>query len=367
MTTKVIPTTLGSQAEHYEKLGLIKGQIAPWEDGMRTDGSAGTYEWWYFDSHLNDGSKLVIVFYTKPMMEIDSPLTPYVSFTWDLPDGRTIQRTYAATSEKNFFASTEQCEVRIGANVFKGNLHDYQIHIEMDELVADISLSGKVPPWRPETGYWLYGEQDEHYFAWLPSVPQGKVEAMIQMGEDYRQYTGMGYHDHNWGNIAMPALMNNWYWGRAQVGDYTVIVCNITAEEQYGYKAHPVFMLAKGNKILADDGNLIRLTKRDEYLDDLTGKPVANTLVYEYEEEDKHYTVTFQREKDISKYRFIDTFRGAKKEAAIAAGFDGAYLRFTGEVRLEVLEGKEIVESLQNEAIWDLMHLGKARQKQSTK
>lgn len=363
MHTKAIPTVLGSQAEHYEKLGLLKRQVAPWEDGMRTDGNPGTYEWWYFDSHLSDGSKLVIVFYTKPMMEIGSPLAPYVAFTWDLPDGRTIHKKYAATSDEEFFASKEQCEVRIGANIFKGNVHDYQIHVEIDELVADISLTGEVPPWRPETGHWFYGEQEEHYFAWLPSVPQGNIQATIQIGENTEQYTGMGYHDHNWGNIAMPALMNNWYWGRAKIGDYTVIAVYISAEEHYGYKAHPVFMLAKGNEILADDGSQVRFTTKDEYIDELTGKPVANTLVYEYKDDDKRYIVTFQREQDIVKYRFIDTFTGAKKEAAIAAGFDGAYLRFTGDVRLEVLEGDETVESLQNEAIWDLMYLGKVRKK----
>jgi hypothetical protein len=39
--------------------------IKPWEDGMRIGGSPGTYEWWYFDAHLDDGAKLVVVFLTK--------------------------------------------------------------------------------------------------------------------------------------------------------------------------------------------------------------------------------------------------------------------------------------------------------------
>ena len=36
---------------------------------MRTDGGKGTYEWWYFDAYLNDGSKLVITFSTKPITD----------------------------------------------------------------------------------------------------------------------------------------------------------------------------------------------------------------------------------------------------------------------------------------------------------
>ena len=36
---------------HYQKMGLKKGEVEIWEDGLRTDGSKGSYEWWYFDSH----------------------------------------------------------------------------------------------------------------------------------------------------------------------------------------------------------------------------------------------------------------------------------------------------------------------------
>ena len=48
---------------HYEKMGLKKDVVEEWEDGMHTDGSKGTYEWWYFDSHYPDCTKLVIFFF----------------------------------------------------------------------------------------------------------------------------------------------------------------------------------------------------------------------------------------------------------------------------------------------------------------
>jgi hypothetical protein len=52
--------------EDSAKLGIQPGRIEAFEDGMRTEGGPGGYEWWHFDSHLHDGSSLVIVFYTKP-------------------------------------------------------------------------------------------------------------------------------------------------------------------------------------------------------------------------------------------------------------------------------------------------------------
>ena len=56
-----LAVTASSPAD-YERLGLSPTSIAPWEDGARTDDSAGTYEWWYFDAHLADGAKLVVAF-----------------------------------------------------------------------------------------------------------------------------------------------------------------------------------------------------------------------------------------------------------------------------------------------------------------
>lgn len=37
---------MASSAADYERLGLSPTSIEPWEDGARTDDSAGTYEWW---------------------------------------------------------------------------------------------------------------------------------------------------------------------------------------------------------------------------------------------------------------------------------------------------------------------------------
>ncbi|HMA37832.1 MAG TPA: hypothetical protein VKY74_25495 [Chloroflexia bacterium] len=46
MSNPPVLAHLVSSPQEYALLGLKKGQIAPWEDGMRTDGGKGTYEWW---------------------------------------------------------------------------------------------------------------------------------------------------------------------------------------------------------------------------------------------------------------------------------------------------------------------------------
>ncbi len=189
MSDHVIPSHLAASPQEYERLGIKKGQVEPWEDGIRTGGGKGTYEWWYFDAHLSDGSKTVIVFYTKPLVDVGGPLAPYVAFTLDGPDGSHLEKEYHAPAQ-SFSSAKETCDVRIGPNTFKGDLHNYAIHVEIDDLRCDVTLSSTTPPWRPETGYLLFGERSEHFFAWLPSVPQGDVQATLTVAGSYADTDG---------------------------------------------------------------------------------------------------------------------------------------------------------------------------------
>jgi len=140
----MVPAVLGDQPRHYGRMGLAKDQIAVWEDGMRTDGSAHTFEWWYFDSVLEDGSKLVITFFTKPFSEIDKGLQPQVTVDLDRPDGTGIHKLFACHPDQ-FSASRERCDVQIGSNFFRGDLNTYTIHTNIDGFVADVGLTRDVP------------------------------------------------------------------------------------------------------------------------------------------------------------------------------------------------------------------------------
>lgn len=70
----------------------LQPRSAPWEDGARTDDSVGSYEWWYFDAHLDDGAKLVLSFMNKDdIAGPRKPLAPLLRLNFDLPDGRHFE------------------------------------------------------------------------------------------------------------------------------------------------------------------------------------------------------------------------------------------------------------------------------------
>jgi hypothetical protein len=266
-----------------------------------------------------------------------------------------------ALAAETFSASTQTCDVGIGDSVFAGDLHTYPVGARVEEAEVDITLTGQVPAWRPETGHWRFGEEGERYFAWLPSVPQGRVEATYRVGGNSRTVTGVGYHDHNWGNAPMPDLMHHGYWARGAAGPDSVIASSITAEKRYGHAALPVFMLARDGELIADDGGKVTFEELGRYTDTATGKPVGNLTRYTYTDGEQRYVVTYTRHSDLASDRFIDDLKGPRKAAAGLAGFDGAYLRFAGELRVEHYKGEQLVESHTDDALWELMYLGKAR------
>ncbi len=344
--------------EALQNLGLNPTHVEPWEDGMRTDGSKGTYEWWYFDSHLDDGSKLVIVFYTKHVINVNKDLLPIITVQYDAPNGEHFEEILSFKAS-DFFASREKCDIQLRNNRFSGDLKKYSIQIAGETIHAEISLSSRVKAWRPGTGIINFGDNDEFYFAWLPSIPEGLVEGTISVGGQSKKISGTGYHDHNWGNISMIKLMNHWYWGRARIGDYTVITSFITAEKKYGYKTFPIFMIAKDGEILADNA-LENLTFKanNVFIDKETKKPVHNDLLYDYQDGNIQYKISYLRKEDIFKAKLADTLPKLQSRLAKLVGFDGAYIRFAGTANLEKIVDGRVVEKISEPAIWELMYLG---------
>jgi hypothetical protein len=116
---------------------------------------------------VDDGSKFVITFFTKPFSDLEKGLTPQVTLEIDRPDGTSIQKLFNASPE-DFSASKDRCDVQIGSYFFRGVLHTYAIHADLEGIQVDPQLTGKVPRWRPESGFWLYGDKEAHILRGCP-------------------------------------------------------------------------------------------------------------------------------------------------------------------------------------------------------
>lgn len=351
---------LANRSEDYRKLGLTN-EIALWEDGHRTSGKFGEYEWWYFDGKMDDGSSLVIGFYSQPVTAVSPTYVPSMTFSLT-KDGEHIQDS-AAFKSKDCSFDRKQCCVHLGNSSFEGDLHNYKIHYETQRVQADVTLTGNADSWRPETGYFLFDESK--YFAWLPSVPEGKVEATVTIDGKTCTLTGTGYHDHNWGNIGMYWVMHHWYWGRAKIGDYQVISSYITARKAYGYEHFPIFLLSQNGQRLGDDPKYLKFTQSDSEFDPITKKHYHKKLVYDYDDGSQHYRVTYRAEKIIETFTIMDskTSVQAKSNPLLLwivkqAKLSPSYIRMVGTVTLERFDGAMVVETINAPGLWEQMHFG---------
>jgi hypothetical protein len=63
----------------------------------------------------------------------------------------------------------------------------------------------------------------------------------------------------------------------------------------------------------------------------------------------------------VTSHRMNDQVQGIKHVAARLAHFDGAYLRFAGDLEVSHLRGDELIDTYTDRAIWELMYFGHAR------
>ena len=159
----------------------------------------------------------------------------------------------------------------------------------------------------------------------------------------------------------MPSVFHNWYWGRAKIGDYSLISSYITCEKKYGHVPTPVYMLVDPDGNLYDDSSKISFIATDEELDIKTGKPFHNHITYDYNDEETgvRFKITYNRDNTIVSRKLIDQLSPAMRPIVAATGFDGAYVRFTGNIVLEKYINNKLIETVTDAALWEMMYFGK--------
>ena len=350
----------------FAHFGLNSSNVPEkWEDGIRTTGGKGTYEWWYFDAHLADSSTAVIVFYTKPFTAINKQLTPLVTIEITRPDGSKISKTHYGGVDE-FSASKDSCNITIGSNYFRGNLKEYQIHFQDEDLNLTANIKRTTESWRPQTGQMYFTDTD--YFAWVVPVPKGEVELEYTHNNESVKLNGSCYHDHNWGNKNMAQLINHWYWSRAEIGPYSVIASEIIAEKEFNNNKIVVFNVSKDGKTLADDGSAVNVYYSYAPIDSKFHKDLSDNLLFVYDSpnDDYRYEYYLYREKTITAVDLLKATVKSKFKRGLArllTGFDGAYFRMTGKAELRVFHNDELVETYSSpKAVWELMYFGKAKE-----
>ena len=230
----------------------------PKDDALHIDvGAKNQFEWWYFDANLEGGYTLVAFFYAaypNPGLDLGKIA---VELTLLRPDGTKTQKLIKYKKE-HFFASTEEPHVTIGNNTMKATFTDdgfstYEIFLEDEDLMFDLTYKGQVKGWMPGDGYSHF--ENLGYFAWCVPLPRASVTGHIRDGDKTLEVSGVGYHDHNWLDFSFSSIIEYWQWGRVYSENYSVAYAFIQCNEKVDRHAVHVLMAAKGSDVFLSLGD----------------------------------------------------------------------------------------------------------------
>lgn len=343
---------LAVDPETLQREGLQEKPEA-WEDGLRLEPKPGNFEWWYFEAHLEDGSTVVITFFTKTLLDRRSRLNPGVAITVTGPDGKKRTATSVIEPEE-FSASKERCYVRAGESYARGDLASYELHARAGDLSANLNMTADVPAWRPGAGKIYADEARARFFAWLPAMPYGSVEGFLTYDGKIHSVKGTCYHDHNWGNVGINDLLTHWYWGRAHLGDYTLIFAEMHATPRFGQQRIPVLMLAKGKQILVGDGAPLRI-EEGEFIADPGGRSYPDGLEAAWEKDGGKIEMKLRDPELIDSFSLLEMLPTWQRLIGSLL-VNPYYFRFRANLELCVsIDG--VQEKIQGEALYELMLL----------
>lgn len=342
-------------ARALEREGLKAGVVEEWEDGYRTAEQPDAFEWWYFDAQLDGGWTAVIVFSTKPMTKPHSPLKPTVQIIVHDPDGKRY-RLSPSFEPDEFAASKETCDVKMGPNVVKGDLASYTMHAEAEGIAMDLEFERHAPSWRPGASFSYFDKKKTKYLAWVVPVPYGTVKGTLTVDGMAHPVTGTGYHDHNWGNVSPGMGIDHWYWGRAHVGDFSLIYVQIITTNVIGIGSLklPVFFLARGDEIITDDGLPLSLVTGD-YVEGPGGKSYPTKLDFHWHTADGDIELAIRDPKLIETIDVIEDLR-RWQQALIHLVANPTYYDFNADLELKV-DYKGIKTTEKGKTLFEIMML----------
>lgn len=235
-------------------------------------GSAGSYEWWYFDAVSESGEwQIVLIFYQG------CPFSPRYNKLWASghPDarakyfpaisislyrrGKPVFYSMSEYPEKSCSFSFSQVPNRVSCSLgdnhmlLERNGNELEHTIELNEILpSGDELTGTLRFNAPIVGnLFETNDTNSHKHHWNLTQPRAQTicDLLLKTGfGDSRnvRWQGKGYHDHNLGSEPMKNEFTDWYWGRFHFSRYTLIYYLMNQGNNTEFKA---WLLNEKNKV----------------------------------------------------------------------------------------------------------------------
>ncbi|GHJ44074.1 hypothetical protein Cs7R123_14160 [Catellatospora sp. TT07R-123] len=250
--------TFGNAPADYQRLSLKADEYQPWEGGFRTaaaNSDPKVYERWHCEFMTDDGTVVTFTLRTRPgdaltLNPTEQNRLPAASLIMSFPWGSNfdVVKTY---SWNQFSSATDRCDVKVGPFSLTGDTKTFRLTGRDGDIGLDLTLTNQAAPFRPGTGVIFLGSTDT-YYGWTAPVPTGRATGTLKIYDEVREFDGHGFHEHSWGNIPLPSVIERWKAGRGVVGDFAILGIDAQLRPQWGSTYLPMLVVddAKNHKRL---------------------------------------------------------------------------------------------------------------------
>jgi len=219
------------------------GNLDPTDDAWHPASSGTFAEWWYFDARFDPapaGYALSVAWQVQGVAP--RPPEPSLRATLFMPDA--APRHLAFTGDPaDFAAAQDACDVRLGPSWLRGAPPRYEMHVAVEDVTADLTLTSLTPAWKHWDWHIVSDRGGKSFFAWTVAVPMGRVAGTLRLGNRELPVTGRGYRDKCWMGGPIFAHFDRWYAGRLHStcpapgrGDDVAIVYYVIPSRRFGVR-----------------------------------------------------------------------------------------------------------------------------------
>lgn len=332
--------------------GELIERLRPEEDGPHEPKTTEYFEWWYFDHHFDNGYTAVVVFHRATAFLPGRP--PAVEITVITPAGKE-HRSFRVLPKPDFHIASDRAQITAGEDRVLDQTTRYEVRAmgataEGLRIGVETVLEARLPGWKFGESKTVIDGLDG--FAWVVPLPRAHCRGRLFVGDEAIEVEGIGYHDHNWGQISLSRLISYWHWGRIYAGDVTCIYADVVGRRSRTTDPTGLLMLAVGEQIVFNT-SLVRIDELDLAYSPKAARTYPRTLRITSEMDGAPIELTLRSRELVGAYDFLATLsplrRGALRLLTRPAYFrhrSDVHLRFTYAGQEHDLRGEVLNEDM---------------------
>ncbi|KAJ6114510.1 hypothetical protein N7486_000288 [Penicillium sp. IBT 16267x] len=207
-----------------------------------------SFEWYYFDvaSTSSANESVTVVFYETTadgfiFGPTESLLLASISGTFVNGTPYVVDVPVSTDFFAIITANLNSVSGVWGDSGFSFNnalLSEYTVKIDnaaagLEGTIVYQSIAPALLPCGPDPPF--SSEQVCPHVGWVSAVPASTAIVDLTIGGETIAFTGVGYHDHNWGDRPYVESEESSYWGHAQVGPYSLVWADLIGPDGHEY------------------------------------------------------------------------------------------------------------------------------------